>query len=668
MTLFVPTEDTIFCYKSLDQQVQMDLKELEVKNPNMGTIEEMMKRIMDGPPGADIDKSWVEGDDPLVKQLSGGSSLMAMPSSLAQQREFSVKDWLVDDAPDVDGDGTSTGTPKKAPAPEDEAPFDVGMIGKAQSEKELGLHQLVDKMKESIALATEKLQECSGPEAEILVESSPSLKGIKELLQLRVQLLRSCLADDDKDKLVDGKRRSKKEVVEDMASMSMQCLPAHVCPDTKALLTIDDLRTQLAHMGQEATTLIGLTEAVKDFLDHVEPLKSLCQGTKTQTQRFSAAHNSAAKQRSKDKDKAEAAATAAAAGGPKAKPSASTKKKSKGQAAIFDIPADLKHAIDVVNYKSAIADADEDGDFGKILAPIISQGKPALVVNSPWLHEVQQSKLRLHLMVFKAGAQANPQLAESGFIVQPLGAPPDVKRSNGQYLQKRIFGKEAVDISSDSGRKEFDELICSATKEGHETFTTEFAQMGALYCLLQGEVEVVLTDFKKMSEFAALASNARSGLSASADAGKPGMHPGRVLNFLQETIQTEDMLREVSSFGVRFLTCTVPVGGILVVPPAYIRAQRVLEKNGTALTVTLPYISGYCLTRMDKYKFVKDSVEIFQKPPDQNLMWQIMQAVEHALESMNAGQGEARSGRGSGKGKGRVGGAAVASGGGGAGG
>ena len=103
MTLFVPTEDTIFGYTTLEQSVVLYLKKLEVKNPNTGTIDELLKRIMEGPPGQDIDRSLIGGDDALATRLSGGTSLLSMPSSM-EVREFSVKDWLVDDAkePDVE--------------------------------------------------------------------------------------------------------------------------------------------------------------------------------------------------------------------------------------------------------------------------------------------------------------------------------------------------------------------------------------------------------------------------------------------------------------------------------------------------------------------------------------------------------------------------------------
>ena len=51
VTLFVPTEDTIFGYTTLEQSVVLDLKELEVNNVNTGTIDELLKRIMEAPPG-----------------------------------------------------------------------------------------------------------------------------------------------------------------------------------------------------------------------------------------------------------------------------------------------------------------------------------------------------------------------------------------------------------------------------------------------------------------------------------------------------------------------------------------------------------------------------------------------------------------------------------------
>ena len=75
---------------------------------------------------------------------------------------------------------------------------------------------------------------------------------------------------------------------------------------------------------------------------------------------------------------------------------------------------------------------------------------------------------------------------------------------------------------------------------------------------------------------------------------------------------------------MRFLTGSVPVGGILAVPPAFIKAQTIAPGKGHALMVSTPYLSQGCLARREEYLFVKDSVEIFQKPAETNPVWQLM--------------------------------------------
>ena len=189
VTLFVPMEDSIFGYTELEQSVILDLKELEVKNPNTGTIDELMKRIMEAPPGQDIDRSLIAGDDPLASKLSGGTSLLSMPASM-EVREFSLKDWLVDDAkePDMEGGGGGKDDEARekerlAKEEEDAKSFDCGQIMKARNEKEIELVALADKMQDEIAKANEKLGECSGAEAEELLASTPSLVHIKELCE-----------------------------------------------------------------------------------------------------------------------------------------------------------------------------------------------------------------------------------------------------------------------------------------------------------------------------------------------------------------------------------------------------------------------------------------------------------------------------------------------------
>ena len=321
----MPTEDTLFSYKVLDQTVKLDLKELECKNPNMGTIDELMKRIMEGPPGMDIDKSWIEGDDPLMKRLSGGAPLMSLPTSF-QEKDFSIKDWLIDDATDAGADGLAVPVKPSAESPkkgeEEGAAFDVGQIGKARSEKEIALNQLVDKMKEAITGAKEKLHECSGPEADALLQDSPSVKSMRQLLALRLKLLCSCLPGKDRG---EG-QACKEEVTREIAGQG-GVPPGHVCRDLKGLKAIDELATLLTSMGESSTTGTELATAVNEFSERVEPLRTLVQTTKLQKDRLHAATNSAKKQRAKSiapKDKA--------------KPGGKGERKRRDQQALLGVP------------------------------------------------------------------------------------------------------------------------------------------------------------------------------------------------------------------------------------------------------------------------------------------------------------------------------------------
>jgi hypothetical protein len=96
------------------------------------------------------------------------------------------------------------------------------------------------------------------------------------------------------------------------------------------------------------------------------------------------------------------------------------------------------------------------------------------------------------------------------------------------------------------------------------------------------------------------------------------------------------MFEEMGAFGMRFFLGSVPVGGILAVPPAFIKAQTIVPGKGHALMLSTPYLSQGCLSRREEYLFVKDSVEIFQKPAETNPIWQLMGKVAKALDAMEA--------------------------------
>ena len=114
----------------------------------------------------------------MATRLSGGTSLLSMPSSM-EVREFSVKDWLVDDAkePDVEGGGGGAAEDQAkeqerlAKEQQDAKSFDCGQIMKARNEKEIELAALADKVQDAIAQAKDKLGECSGAESEELMAS-----------------------------------------------------------------------------------------------------------------------------------------------------------------------------------------------------------------------------------------------------------------------------------------------------------------------------------------------------------------------------------------------------------------------------------------------------------------------------------------------------------------
>ena len=438
MTLFVPTEDTIFGYTTLEQSVVLQLKELEVKNPNMGTIDELMKRVMDGPPGQDLDRSLIAGDDPLATRLSGGTSLLSMPASM-EVREFSVKDWLVDDAKDADAEGGGGGAAEEeskakekerlAKEEQDAKSFDVGQVMKARNEKEIELASLADKMQDTIAQAKEKLGDCSGVESEELMANSPSLVNIKELLSLRLKLVEACLPAARQGLQPVSIEDVRKEIGLEACGVKA----VHVCAEMETLLSIDELGAKLQCMGEEATTGVQLATALKRFVDSMEPLRSLVQNLKTQKDRLGSARASAAKQHASSKQKQQLFDSKE-----RVQPKAQAKAKGKrlaasGGSAIFeDIPKEFEVEITTLDYK--------DPAYKGKLTATVELGVPFIVVNSPHLHELQQSSLRLHFLVFRAGATANAQYTETGQVLQPLGAQQVCKREQRQHLAASFSG------------------------------------------------------------------------------------------------------------------------------------------------------------------------------------------------------------------------------------
>ena len=94
----------------------------------------------------------------------------------------------------------------------------------------------------------------------------------------------------------------------------------------------------------------------------------------------------------------------------------------------------------------------KDPAYTSKLRATVELGVPFIVVNSPYLNELQQSPLRLHLLVFKAGATANAQYTESGQALQPLGAQQHSKREQRQHLASSLFGNGLQDLGGNVTR------------------------------------------------------------------------------------------------------------------------------------------------------------------------------------------------------------------------
>ena len=117
-----------------------------------------------------------------------------------------------------------------------------------------------------------------------------------------------------------------------------------------------------------------------------------------------------------------------------------------------------------------------------------------------------------------------------------------------------MFGERSIDVATETGMGAFDEVIATATAEGHTTCSTEFLQMGAIHAVMQGEFQVVLVDFREASAFVSMTNTASSGLSASDLADVPGSHPAKVIDSLRDNAVSPEVLEKMGSSGGSFVS------------------------------------------------------------------------------------------------------------------
>lgn len=474
----------------------------------------------------------------------------------------------------------------------------------------------------------------------------PSLKEMHKLLQLRVQLLESLcpMARDRKELEVLGgkpgvhpdKVPTKSDVVKGAEEASM--LITNVFHNMDGLKTWDELETEEKKLGLQPviSTKQDLESAKKLLAGYQEPIKALMESTRNQGSRFSSARLQVSKQYSK----ATGADTAGSAG-----PAPTPKKPAKsGDGMLAKIPSDFEVKIATVDYK--------DGSFRRKMDECLFQGKPCVVINAPQAHELQQSELRLHLLVFKATATAkNETFLRDGHVAVPLGGGISGKKKMRKDLVSKLMGAGAeLELASSAPGDdeklaktepaEINEWFASASKELNDTTTTEFLQMGAAHLLMSGKVQIVLTDFMGLSKFAAMADSANtSGLSDGAGENDvPRMHPTKVVEFCKENLVSNEILKECGAFGIRFHTATLLPNHLLIVPPGFVKNQRVESGKGTAMMMSTPILTKSCAARASEYAFVRSSVANFVKPPPEHPVFRLMTLVSATLLAYSRSQ------------------------------
>ena len=640
--------------------VILDLKELEVRNPSMACIDDLVLRIMDGSPGSELDKSLldVDGSDSVVQSLTGGKSFMAMPEQI-QQSDFSIADFATNSANDADkdgGDGAPDGAAKSENGKLDEATkgadglqpgdagkkanFDAGEIAKIQTTLFCDLANLEKQVSEEIRTAREKIKEYEASDMSQLIAKAPSIQTMFDVFEMRLHLLEvvapkatrlaALRSQPGHDKMTEANLDTKDTVLAKILEKGLDM--NQIFADHEKLLDLDELQKAVQSFGQDVTTSEALTASKKAlYANQIEPLKCLKIAVNKQAGRLASAKTQAMRQVAKDVP-------------PKVSPdgdqAAQTKKKTDGKkdqakAGLFaSLPSEHSKPIIVIDWKGP--------ECQTKLQSVLQSADPFIIINSNLPEKISLSAdIRLQLLVFKSSVgEKNKQFVDNGRVCGALGAKKQTKKTLRADVGKSIFGGESANVNlepKELGKTDLDEVFGFAAKENNQLTTTEYGQMGHMHFVLQGSMQVVLVDFPELSNFVSMAADAN--VRGPADDTKrskiPTIHPTKVLDFMRDNLDCPDMLQEAGKHGVRFHTGTVNSNSILVVPPAFVRNQRAIGKGSPTMSLGIPYLSRYCAARFDEYKFVMESVKIFQKPLPENSNWKLMLATEKALSDVD---------------------------------
>jgi len=492
------------------------------------------------------------------------------------------------------------------------------------------------------------MKECETEEAAKIFERMPSIRDMYHLTLHRKNLLQSCLPRTrNKQELeaLGGKPGVHPVMIPTKAAV-IECIKACGMPTQKVFSSIDNLMgwdelfEAESALGSEATETVNtedkLEAAKKKLNQNQDALKSLVETLKSQATRLSQSRNQAFKQFQQEKVEGVQ---------PVAQPKKGAKT-AKTDGFLGDIPSEYEEKIVTVDYK--------DAAFSSKITALMGKGVPIILTNAPHPHKLQQSELRLQILVHRASITTKDEkFVAEGHSAVPLGGSKASKGKLRTEMIESVLGKKmALELvksapgDSEEAQKasvvDYEDFFLSATKEETNATTTETFQMGAVHCLMSGQVRIILVDFMKMSKFANIANvkigsadEPRPSASDNSDA-EPGLHPNKVIEFVKGNLghnANKEILRESGAYGVKFHTGTICANNMLIVPPGYIKITRPVKDKSTAMMLSTPYLSRFCVCRQTAFDFVKDSVRIFQKPPDTHPMWRLMTLISATLKA-----------------------------------
>ena len=89
VTVFVPAEEECGTETGYEQSREMQLCTQEMKNPNVDDVKGLLKMIIDGPPGNEVDRQMLDPNNKVAIEMGVGQ-IMELPANFSEA-DFSIK-------------------------------------------------------------------------------------------------------------------------------------------------------------------------------------------------------------------------------------------------------------------------------------------------------------------------------------------------------------------------------------------------------------------------------------------------------------------------------------------------------------------------------------------------------------------------------------------------